>query len=246
VDYPQKLSHVRFPESTPDILSAVVALMRPTVEIQEVVTTGTTHVLTVCNAFWIHQGMRLTIDSIVYRVTGIQYPNTITLEGSAPVAVESFVMPAPFFFHGTPIATNSDLSQIEEAKDKTPMIWLMEGYVDNNDFGWRSPFDREITARVFGLTDPVDPTQQTPEAYTNAVEPMQRMMQYFEEVLNAQQKWFNTDDLGIEFRQYPKFGVYLTSKGVEKSMFRDNLSGVEASLNRLLHYRQASCAEACD
>lgn len=237
---------MRFRKPSTDIIEEIVALMTPTVEITDVVTSGSQHTLSVCNPYWIQRGMVLTINGNDYTVTSVTYPNTVVVTGSAPITVTSFTLTAPYFFHGTPLATSEEMEQIPDAADKTPMVWMMEGYTDRNFYDDRNPYDRELTCRLFGLTQKLEESETTDQAYDGCIEPMRRMMEYFVERINGVPGTANLDDFIYDFIHYAKFGVYITMKGTPKALFADNLGGVELPLERLKLYRRQSCAEDCD
>lgn len=237
---------MRFRKPSTDIIEEIVALMAPTITISEVVVSGSQRTLTVCNPYWIQTGMVLSIGGNDYTVVSVTYPNTIVVTGSAAIVATSFTLPAPYFFHGTALATSEEIKQIPDAADKTPMVWMMENYVDKNFHDDRNPYDRELTGRLFGLTQKLEESETTDEAYDGCIEPMRRMMEYFVEMINTVPGTANLDDFIYDFIHYAKFGVYITMKGTPKALFADNLGGVELPLDRLKLYRRQSCPEDCE
>lgn len=242
--------------SSIDIIRMVVESLTFPVDIVSIVTTGNTHVLTVCNLYHAQPGFTVTIGGNEYTITEIdaQYADscsdggpvyTMTVEGSVNISVDNFTLYAPKFFHGTPIQTDAEITEIPNAADKTPMIWALENYKDHFYDDPENARDRDLRMRIFFLTQPGLATEKTDDRYHHCIEPMRRLQERFVDRLRAMRGDFNTHDWEYEVENYARFGVYINNKGVEKNWFADKLSGCELNLNPLIVLKDGICSLEC-
>jgi hypothetical protein len=233
-----------YKQSSIDIIGAVVASMTFPVQITNVVSVGTTHTLTVCDIFHAQAGFSVTIDGNAYLIEDIAAPDTIIVTGAAPITVASFMLYTPFYFHGTPIETNVELVQEKNASNKTLMIWFLENFTDIFFDDSEDTREREIRFRLFFLTQANHEQWKVDDAYHNAIEPMRRLMENFIEKLRSLPARFDLIDWEYEAINYAKFGVYISNKGMQKSLFADKLAGCELNLSLKIN-KLLDCEEDC-
>lgn len=224
-----------------DIIRSVVSSMTFPVTIQSVIADGGNYVLTVDDIYHAQPTFAQTIDGTLFKIVDIDADaNTITLS-TTDVSVDitffdthtSFDLYTPYFYHGTPIATNDELQDKKRAKNKTPMVWFLEQFEETFfEYGGRK--ERDSSIRLFFLTQAKHKDWQTDDAYHNAIQPMHRLAENFIDALKAYKEdcrlVFNTEDeqkLTIKRRNYAQFGVYISMKGMEENLFADQLSGCE-------------------
>lgn len=231
---------MNYPEPLPNILREVFNDLTATVQIIEVSTAGNIHTVEVCDPYYMEVGRTVIIGGNNYVVKTINYlTNTITVEGTASINVDSFTLYAAFFFHGTPRAVNSELHDQPNASDKTPMGWLLETYEEAFPGEVDTVLDRESDIRLFFLTQANFNEWLTQDFYNNAIEPMRRLMYLFINTI-SNNPLFDMIDVGYEVTNHAKFGVYITNQGVENGMFVDNLSGCELRI-RLKIFKRDIC-----
>jgi len=223
-----------YKQSTIDIVEDVVNAMVFPVEIKGIATSGTQHTLTVCNIYHAQPGFNVTIDNKKYLIKSISAPDTIVVQGSPAITATSFNLYPPFFFHGTPIQQGMELNQITKAFDKTPMVWFHEQFTDRFIEDALVAMERESRIRLFFLTQADYEKWLTDDTYHNAIEPMRRLAENFIDELKVYrvgcEKRFNTDDLEFELINYHRFGVFISNRGMEKSLWADKLAGVELAI----------------
>ena len=109
----------------------------------------------VCDIYHAEPGRYVTIDSVEYLIQEINngsidscgervFPYLI-LKGIPDITASTFDLYGVYFYHGTAIATNIELGKIpadDDAKLKTPMIWLAEIY-EENEFDILDQRDKE-------------------------------------------------------------------------------------------------------
>ena len=150
-----------------------------------------------------------------------------------------YEVPYVYFFHGTPIAVGAELDKINNANNKTPMVWMMENFQERFYDDPLLRLERETTLRLFFLTQANHRQWVTQQAYDHCIAPMRRLMELFVEVIKNDGT-FDVTDLTYSVYNYAKFGVYINEKGMPTNKFADNLSGVEMSFV-LKRYKPDCC-----
>jgi hypothetical protein len=151
----------------------------------------------------------------------------------------SYEVPHVYFFHGTPIAIGAELDKINNANNKTPMVWMMENFQERFFDDPLLRLERETTLRLFFLTQANHRQWVTQQAYDHCIAPMRRLMELFVDVIKNDGT-FDVTDLSYSVYNYAKFGVYINEKGMPTNKFADNLSGVEMSFV-LKRYKPDCC-----
>jgi hypothetical protein len=212
---------------------------------QSVLSNGVyTITLEVCEPYYAQPGFNVTIDGNEYEITLVS--NTqIKVEGAVAIALTApftFDLYPLYFFHGTPRDTNTEITKIKNAADKTPMVWLLEIFDEKfNDEQSESVHVLESSPRLFFLTQSDFSKYTSDDFQERAIKPMRRLMEYFIEELKQYPHTKNfdmTDFAPSPIKSYPRFGVYITNKGVDKSMFADDLTGVELPATYLIYSQQ--------
>lgn len=155
--------------------------------------------------------------------------NKITVSGSITPAPCTFNLYRFFFFHGTPVDTAMELGNLKQASNKYPMIWLWEEFSEEMNWDIGEAIDRKTTCSLFFL-DQSDPKMSpTDSRWTAYVKPMYKFRDYFMNYLQTQRQDFLIWEQTTKDIPKNKFGVWLAAKGSEKSLFVDNLAGVQMS-----------------
>lgn len=225
---------MNYKKSTIDILRDLIAAMDFTIEITAITTTTivldgrtvTVKRLTVCDVMHAEPGRDITLSEGTYTLRRIDATNRyFYIITTDTLALQSFELYPPVFYHGTPIATGIELNQEQTAADKTPMIWFAEIATDEY-FDQDSSLDRFIRGELFFLTQNDPEKWLTDESYLNAVDPMRRLAEHFLADVQASNVFY-TDEFKYNLIAYPKFGVYIREKGVLVEKFADKLAGVQ-------------------
>ena len=229
-----------------DIFRDLVASMTFPVTIDSQSASGNTWTLIVCDLYHAEVGRTVTIGGNDYVIASIDSDtNTMVVTGADPIVVTTFNLYLPFYFHGTPIATDDELVKENEANSKTPMIWLLETFGEEREQDPLSMHDRYFTGKLFFLTQADHEKWLTDEAYIKAIEPMDRLAQTFITYIESNPGDFDLPTLKYKIDSYAKFGVYITNKGMEKNMFADKLSGVGISFSPLTLQKGGICDTPC-
>lgn len=219
------------------------------VVVQSVASVGDDHTLTVCDIFHAQPGFTVTISADDYIIKSISGTTVMVVTGTTtPVAPVTFDLYDPFFFHGTPIQQGVELKQKKQAFNKTPMVWMYEQFTDRFFEDPADKTERNITMRLFFLTQAKTDKWLTDDSYANAIKPMNRLAENFKNQLDVPVggvKRFDTDTLEFDMLNYHKFGVFINNKGMEDSLWADKLAGCEMSIT-LPVFRDEPCPdESC-
>jgi len=200
---------------------------------------------------WIFTFNCRTIEDMNFHATQCVITNAYILGGTHIVSFKgvtetlvstdmtSYEVPYVYFFHGTPIAVGAELDKINNANNKTPMVWMMENFQERFYDDPLLRLERETTLRLFFLTQANHRQWVTQQAYDHCIAPMRRLMELFVEVIKNDGT-FDVTDLTYSVYNYAKFGVYINEKGMPTNKFADNLSGVEMSFV-LKRYKPDCC-----
>lgn len=130
----------------------------------------------------------------------------------------------PFFFHGTPMQTNSHISKIRDSDLKYPMIYLYER-LPFSTFYRNSPILLEANPILFFLVDSDWKNLTVDEIYSSSVDLMYSYMLLFQNSLNSAISIFDRKNSKDEIELFTTFGVFTDKKGYTKRIFNDNTSG---------------------
>jgi hypothetical protein len=210
---------------TVDFIEDIVNDMTPTIDIDSVVDNlDGTQTITVCNTYWIRKFMILTINSVEYKVSAFVKDTSITIPSTTLVTSSSFVLQAPYYFHGSPMAANNEHLKIRLEENKYPLVFLVESLTDSY-YDSLDGREKDMGLRIFFLDSFKSNQKDEIDAhYTNNIVPLKASHDYFVELLNA-----NAYVLPFSHTttNRVKVGVYSTNSGNTNEIFSDPLDGVE-------------------
>ena len=124
------------------------------------------------------------------------------------------------------------------------MVWFLENFTDKFFDDAADTREREIRFRLFFLTQANHEKWLVNDSYHNAILPMRRLAENFIDKLRSLPARFDLISEEYELINYAKFGVYITNKGMEKSLFADKLAGCELNIS-LTVYKLDACQDDC-
>lgn len=209
---------------TVDFISDIVTSMTPTITIDSVVDNGDgTQTISVCNTYWIRKHLTVTIDSIEYVVSEFVEGTSFTIPSGTLVTATSFVLQAPYYFHGSPMQANNEHLKIKLTENKYPLIYLVEALTDNV-YDELDGKEKDMGLRIFFLDSLDSKNDEVTEHFTNVVKPLNASLDYFVEKLKGNSY---TLPFSYDVTNRIKVGVYTTNQGNTDSIFSDPLDGVE-------------------
>lgn len=227
------MKHAQYTDDFTDVLNHVISGMEFPIEIISVEDNGAgIQTLTCANIYHAQKGFFVTINDKKYEITAFdQGLETITLKPTFKrdptiEAGDNFLLYKPFFFHGTPVATDMEIKDTK-SEDKTPMIWLWENFKGKkkNDL---DPVGQEVTCELYFLTVSYGEMQTllTDDLYNECIKAMRRLLESFEAEIKKRQDVFSSAVWDYEWENYSKFAVMIRTKGGDKQLIMDKLSGI--------------------
>ena len=174
----------------------------------------------------------IDVDGSDYEVVSVTEPGTIVVSG---VIADPLILtlPDPYYFHGTPYATNSHLSSIEDWRNKTPFIYLLE-IIRESFQGPESVIEREADIRLFFLDNANFADWTTDQHYTLVINGQRRLL---EKIVYEMKRYYRFGLIeNYDIYSHAKFGVYTDMQGHTNSVFDEELSGVELRINLPILY----------
>jgi len=226
--------------NTVDQIEDIVAKMTPIIDIDSVLDNGDgTQTLSICNTYWIRKYMTITIDGNDYEVLSFVNDVSVTISDSPLVTVNSFVLTAPNYFHGTPIQANSEWIVQKEENDKYPCIYLVEAMTETF-YNEEDSKEKDSNIRIFFLDSFADRSDEVDAHYDNVIVPLIASKDHFVDLLNEEANILPFDYTATN---RVKVGVYTTNKGHERTIFSDVLDGVEfvSTISFLRSYVDCTC-----
>lgn len=195
--------------------------------------------ITACDIFYTQTGYSVQVNGNPYKISSFSYdPDTITLVADfTPAGAgiddilpgDTFNLYPVYFFHGTPIATDTELMKIPNTVDKLPMIWLWDNFTEK-ELGSMDSVGREVDADLYFLAEADHDLQLTDGLYSIGVKPMRRLEQSFKNEILFRTEIFETENQTFGNTNYAKFGLFQKEKGSTKQLIGKNLTGVNSKI----------------
>ena len=209
---------------TVDFIEDIVDSMLPTITIDSVVDNGDgTQTLTTCDTYWIRKYLDITINSVEYSVLSFVKDVSITISSTTLVTSTSFVLNAPYYFHGSPMQVNNEFLIKKNEANKYPLVYLVESLTDNH-YDELDGKDKDMNLRIFFLDSFANKNDEVDAHYTNVIVPLNASLDYFVELLKSNS---TTLPFSYDVTNRVKVGVYSTNQGNTSQIFEDPLDGVE-------------------
>lgn len=219
-------------ESTVDIVRTLWETFDPVGEIKRVDDNGDgTFDIYVCKLFNSRPKRTITINGEDYNITAVNVDAKVITVTSADdlTSATEYRPPHVYFFHGTPLATGQELVNIKTASQKIPMLYLFEIIKDKRFPSPQDALDRETGVRLFFLDQAEFNSWDTDRHYDLAIMPMARWAtEFLDEFIYFHKSLDHIEP--YEFIYHPKFDPQISQNGVLKSLWADQMSGVEANI----------------
>lgn len=223
---------------TVDLIGDLVELLEFTVGITEVTDNEDgTFTIETCNTYHLQPGFYVTIGESEYLIESVTRNAEIVVSGTEPITDPTFVAYTPYYYHGTPVQVSRELTEINIASDKTPMVYLNEE-IRERYFGKDSAVDREVECRLFFLTQCDFENWLTADYHNFAINPMRELALEFVELCHRSKLIGKFAEYTIETRQ--RVGIVTSGSG-KKNFANAHLSGVELRINLPVNRLQNTC-----
>ncbi len=245
---------MKYKQSSIEIIGELIASLTFPVVIKTATNDGGgKHTLELDDMYHAQPGFSVTIGGKKYLIEqiipgtdpacGVATLDVLKIKGDATsISATTFDMYPPFYFYGNPIAEGVELVKINQAKEKTPMFWLrLDDFSEKFFEDERIPKERELTIRLYPLSEADHERWETSEAKLKVVDPMRRLAERLINKIKSMPERFDKDNLEWDIPAvFPKFGVITINRGVEKSLWHDKLGGLEMEMT-LTVYKREGC-----
>ena len=160
-----------------------------------------------------------------YVSQGVVLDTSIILKGS-PVLTTDFVLPAPLFIADTPKGTNSEILAKKTDLSRFPLIWLLEDFPTNFDFGGGAKASSRV--KLFFLNTNKEGEWQEGDHRSQCIDPMYNLCDAF--LIDIQKKVSGKLER-FTTKNRIRFGKYIDGRANEKKIIDKNLSGVELDID---------------
>ena len=197
------------------------------------------NVLSVCDVKWARIGMIVTDGSSnEYTVTAVDYDlSTITVSpnGAYTFSGTTLTLVRPYFFVGTPIATNKEWKSFNrDERKKVPFAWMLEPTSESFNSS-QDTLERESSLIMIFLDSNNVEQWNTKETHSERLRAIYNMVEEFINTIKRN-ALFYSEDLDFNTKNFTKFGRE-TSSGMDSNIIDANLAGIELrltlSVNRL-------------
>ncbi len=185
---------------------------------------GTNTTIVVEKTYHARKKMLVDIDGTDHEVVSIVNNTSIEVIGviAAPL---NYKVPNPFYFHGTPILTNSHITGAKE-NQKVPMIYLFE-ILREKDKKEDSRVVRESDLRLFFLDSADLGDWSTDDHYAKRLLGLNNLVDEFIKAARAFVCCFYLFETEFTRINHVNWGIWEDNKGHKRTLFDDELTGVE-------------------
>lgn len=164
-----------------------------------------------------------------FTVSAVNYDTNVITLVDATGFTGNMVLQKPYFFVGTPMATNSEWKKFSSNEfNKVPFIWMVEPTPERPDYTGAS-IERESDIRIVFLDSNNIKDWITTQTHDFKLQSLYNMYTEFARVVRTSTA-FDWDRLtGATVRNLTKFGTE-TADGFEKNIIDANLTGVECRI----------------
>mgnify|MGYP003654365238 CR=1 FL=1 len=163
---------------------------------------------------------------------------TVTPLGAYVFTGKTLFLNTPYFFTGTPMATNSEWVKFSnDERNKTPFIWLVEPTTENVYDDDDTGYQRDSNLRVVFLDTNNINQWLTMDTHDNRLQSLYYMRDEFIKVIKSSPLFKGVSNSSV--RNITKFGTE-SSRGFETNIIDSNLTGLDCRLT-LSIYEEADC-----
>ena len=219
---------MRYKKPLANILNDLISSLTFPVTIFKATQNGADWILNVDDAYYSQKGFTISIGGNNYIIQSVQAQSTydiLTVTGTPTISVNTFNMYPIYFFYGTLVDGGIQLSQIANATQKTPLIFLPvdDSLVETYHNDPVTSHERSSRCKLYFLSQG-DDSLLNPDALSLNVEPMKRLFEIFNDATKDAISIFDYYNQDFDLKLYAKFGVYSGGKQPSK-LWADDLSG---------------------
>lgn len=217
------------------------SILKPVIEQPSIITVSEyidnvdgTYTAVTTNTEYIRNPKTVSINGNNYRVVSFVENTSILLYGSS-LPTGDITLYTPKYWHGTITQTNNERVNIPNKSEETPFVYFAETYTE--DYGDLKGDLVDIPVRLFFLDESNFEDYNTENYYDIVITPMRNLCASIVDRIYLESCVLNIKDIRIT--NHTRFATFLDSKGYERNIMSETLSGVE--LSATLKVRRKTC-----
>jgi hypothetical protein len=207
--------------TTTDHIRNIINGIDCNITVSSVEASGGNWKLITTNTKWATYGKLLSDKKIVDFVLN-QY---IIIQSTTEPIPGTFTLPTPYFFSGTFLETNIELTKTKSSNQKLPMIYLHMNAPENY-YDQESTIDFESDCAIYFMVDCNPKDWLRADHLENAIKPMKQLARGFYRSLLNYSKTNAANTITFIENDYARFGK-VSWEGINRAIFNDNMSGTE-------------------
>lgn len=207
--------------TTTNHIKAIINGIDCNIVVSSVEASGSNWKLISSNTKWATYGKLLSGKKIVDFVLN-EY---ITIQSVTAPTPGTFTLPIPYFFSGTFLETNIELTKTKSSANKLPMIYLHMNAPENY-YDQESTIDFESDCAIYFMVDCNVKDWLRNDHLENAIKPMKQLARGFYRSLLDYSKTNAANTITKIENDYARFGK-VSWEGINRAIFNDNMSGTE-------------------
>jgi hypothetical protein len=202
-----------------------------------------TYTLTTDDTLHLQEGFSITIGAVTYEILTVVKDALITINGISLPTIKVFNIYPPVYYHGTVRKVKAEIKGATTAQNvfaRTPFIYLREIIEDNVNTKYaNSTIEKTTDLQILFLTQCNYADWKIVDHYSKSIGPMRNLVENFVDKLYKNKMIGRFEN--YRAKPHVNFGVYVTDKGETKSIFTDNLSGIEMNITLPFKRQTPTC-----
>jgi hypothetical protein len=197
-----------------------------------------------CNTLYLTKGKVIVINGFNYYVEEVlkDYRITLTKIGhNQDINVDSFELYSFKYFHGTVKGTNRDRTNLPHDDKQTPITYFFEQNRENYDTTKGSSLLGTFPIKIFFLDSNKFEEDYTDGTYNDVIKPMRSAVEVF--INSLTENKYVQDVSSVNLINETRFATFVTSNGYDKTLFDEQLSGVEVNLTLTMYKSACKCLD---
>ena len=221
-----------------EVIETIVSRMRYSGDITDISADGDEWTITATNCNRLNLGEYVIIDNITYQITSLT-TTSFNVVGSEPSGSE-WTSQSPSFYHGTPVKVDADMYQDLNGNEmKFPFICLFEPLKSRLFTSRENPIGEDVELWLIFMDK--SRTDLTTDQHHSIIDNMYNLMtRFISECEKSSDIVEVSDDLTLDVIRHAEYGLIAKTKGHEKYLLNNNLSGVEIE-NYTLRIKKTYC-----
>ncbi len=215
------------------VVESIVSSMRYTGNVSGIVASGSNWSFTTNDSTNLVVNEYITIGATSHKIISLPDSTHVVVSGIKPVG-QTWTADAPYFYHGTPDKIDPDrYKDVRGNELKFPFICLFEPLSSDVYMSGSIAEDVELWLIFMTASNPIWTTDQ----HHSVIDDMYALSQRFLTACENYRGVNVPEDLRYRLIRHAQYGLVAKTKGHDKYILNDNLSGVEIENFKLSIYK---------